>query len=96
MKHKQVRLILLVVVVLMIAILSLNKIETFIKEATIPHYKELTQIGYDDEQILIIREHGNEEIEAILISEYQPDIIKRLTLPHYDDQIGRASCRVSV
>lgn len=85
MKRKQVRLILIVIAVFMIAILSLNKIETFIKEATIPHYKELTQIGYDDEQILIIQEHGDEEIESILISEYQPDIIKRLTLPHYDD-----------
>jgi len=62
---------------------SVDRIQTYIKETTIPNYKVLTQIGYDEKQIKIINEQTADQLKTILSAEYQPDIVKILTVKHY-------------
>ncbi|MBN2850919.1 MAG: hypothetical protein JXK92_09675, partial [Erysipelotrichaceae bacterium] len=83
MKKRKLKPWVVIAGILMVLILSLDRIEVFIKENTIPNYRELNKIGYNDDQIEIINEHGLEELSEILVEEYKEDIVEILTVPHY-------------
>jgi LAS superfamily LD-carboxypeptidase LdcB len=81
-------------VVIMIALfLSMTRIQLYIKETTIPNYKQLTEIGYDESQIELINEQDQTERDKILLEPYQADIVKILTVKHYAElkDIGYSS-----
>ncbi|MHC1735848.1 MAG: M15 family metallopeptidase [Erysipelotrichaceae bacterium] len=83
MKKRKLKPWVVIAGILMVLILSLDRIEVFIKENTIPNYRELNKIGYNDDQIEIINEHGLEELPEILVDVYKEDIVEILTVPHY-------------
>lgn len=83
MKKRKLKPWVVIAGILMVLILSLDRIEVFIKENTIPNYRELNKIGYNDDQIEVINEHGLEELSEILVDEYKEDIVEMLTVPHY-------------
>lgn len=83
MKKRKLKPWVVIAGILMVLILSLDRIEVFIKENTIPNYRELNKIGYNDDQIEVINEHGLEELSEILVDEYKEDIVEILTVPHY-------------
>lgn len=83
MKKRKLKPWVVIAGILIVLILSLYRIEVFIKENTIPNYRELNKIGYNDDQIEIINEHGMEELSEILMDEYKEDIVELLTVPHY-------------
>ncbi len=68
---------------LMALCFSRDQIGKTVKESSNSDDKELTHIGYSEQQIEIIHNHSADKLKAILASEYQQDIVKILTVSHY-------------
>lgn len=83
MRKKKIWIYIAAISVMMTLFFSYDRIQLYIKETTIPNYKELSGIGYNQQQITIINQQTDDELSAILKAEYQPDIVRRLTVAHY-------------